>query len=133
MRVDGRDEISIAAPTRGDELKAGEISPIDIDPAALGHAHDSLDGLQVETAEESARLIRAALGSDNEVASVKARSIIALNAGAGIYVSGRVESLASGVASAEQAMASGAALQKLEAFVAFTQALTQGQGGAPAS
>ena len=130
---DGLDEISIAAPTRGYELKAGELSPIDIDPAALGHAHDSLSGLQVETAADSARLIRAALGSDNEVASVKARSIIALNAGAGIYVSGRVESLASGVASAEQAMASGAALQKLEAFVAFTQALTQGQGGAPAS
>jgi anthranilate phosphoribosyltransferase len=44
-----------------------------------------------------------------------------------------VESLASGVAAAEHAMASGAAAQKLEAFVAFTQALTQEQGGAPAS
>jgi anthranilate phosphoribosyltransferase len=114
-------------------LNDGELSPLDIDPAALGHAHDSLDGLQVETAEESARLIRAALGGDDEVASIKARSIIALNAGAGIYVSGRVESLASGIAAAEQAIASGAAMQKLEAFVAFTQALSEEQAGAPAS
>jgi anthranilate phosphoribosyltransferase len=114
-------------------LKAGEISPIGIDPAALGNAHDNLDGLQVETAADSARLIRAALDGDDGVASIKARSIIALNAGAGIYVSGVAESLASGIAAADQAIASGAATQKLEAFVAFTQALSEEQAGAPAS
>jgi anthranilate phosphoribosyltransferase len=130
---DGLDEISIAAPTQGFELKAGEISPIGIDPAALGNAHDNLDGLQVETAADSARLIRAALDGDDGVASIKARSIIALNAGAGIYVSGVAESLASGIAAADQAIASGAAMQKLEAFVAFTQALSEEQAGAPAS
>jgi anthranilate phosphoribosyltransferase len=130
---DGLDEISIAAPTQGFELKAGDLSPIEIDPATLGHAHDTLDGLQVETAADSARLIRAALDGDDGVASIKARSIIALNAGAGIYVSGVAESLASGIAAADQAIASGAAMQKLEAFVAFTQALSEEQAGAPAS
>ena len=129
---DGLDEISIAALTRGFELKAGDLSPIEIDPATLGHAHDTLDGLQVETAADSARLIRAALEGDDGSASIKARSIIALNAGAGIYVSGVTESLASGIAAAEQAIASGAAIQKLEAFVAFTQDLPEKQGGAPA-
>ena len=130
---DGLDEISIAALTRGFELKAGDLSPIEIDPATLGHSHDTLDGLQVETAADSARLICAALGGDDGVASIKARSIIALNAGAGIYVSGVSESLPSGIAAAEQAIASGAAMQKLEAFVAFTQALSEKQAGAPAS
>ena len=129
---DGLDEISIAALTRGVELKAGDLSPTEIDPAILGHAHDTLDGLQVETVADSARLIRAALEGDDDVASIKARSIIALNAGAGIYVSGVTESLASGIAAAEQAIASGAAIQKLEAFVAFTQDLPEKQGGAPA-
>ena len=130
---DGLDEISIAAPTRGFELRAGDISPIEIDPAALGLAHASLDGLQVETAAGSANLIRGALAGDDDAVSIKARAIIALNAGAGIYVSGVVDSLASGVAAAEQAMASGAAAQKLEAFVAFTQALVSERGGAFAS
>ncbi len=129
---DGLDEISIAALTRGFELKASEISPIEIDPAALGHAHDSLDGLQVETAAESAQLIRAALAGYDDSASVKARSMIALNAGAGIYVSGVADSLASGIATAEKDMASGAAMQKLEAFVAFTRALSEEQAGASA-
>ena len=130
---DGLDEISIAAPTRGFELKTGDITPIEIDPAAMGHAHDNLDGLQVETAADSANLIRGALAGDGDAVSIKARSIIALNAGAGIYVSGVADSLASGVAAAEQAMTSGAATQKLEAFVAFTQALGGEQGGASAS
>ena len=128
---DGLDEISIAASTTGYECKAGEISPIEIDPAAFGHAHDSLEGLQVETAERSASLIRSALGGADDAVSIKARSMITLNAGAGIYVSGVADSLAAGIAAAEKAMASGAAAQKLEAFVAFTQALAQEQGGAP--
>ena len=122
---DGLDEISIAATTTGYECKAGEISPIEIDPAAFGHAHASLEGLQVETAERSASLIRSALGSADDAVSIKARSMITLNAGAGIYVSGAVDSLAKGIAAAEKAMASGAAAQKLKAFVAFTQALAQ--------
>jgi len=130
---DGLDEISIAAPTRGFELRAGNISPIEIDPAALGHAHSSLGGLQVETSADSANLIRGALAGDDDAVKVKARAIIALNAGAGIYVSGLANSLASGIAVAEQAMASGAAVQKLEAFVTFTQALAQEQAGAPGS
>ena len=89
--------------------------------------------MQVETAADSANLIRGALAGDGDAVSIKARSIIALNAGAGIYVSGLADSLASGVAVADQAMASGAAAQKLEAFVAFTQALAGEQGGASAS
>ena len=130
---DGLDEISVAAPTRGFELNAGEISSIEIDPAALGHAHGSLDGLQVETAADSANLIRGALAGDDDAVSIKARAIIALNAGAGIFVSGLSDSLDSGIATADQVMASGAAAQKLAAFVAFTQALSQEQAGAPAS
>ena len=127
---DGLDEISIAATTQGYECKAGKISPIEIDPAALGHAHDSLDGLRVDTAEHSACLIRSALGGDDDAVNIKARSLIMLNAGAGIYVSGVADSLAAGIAAAEKAIVSGAAAQKLEAFIAFTQAMAQEKSGA---
>ena len=130
---DGLDEISIAASTHGFELKAGEITPITIAPATFGHRHDSLEGLQVTTAEASATLIRDALGGAEDTASAKARSIIALNAGAGIYVAGRADSLEAGVAGAEQVMTSGEAAQKLEAFVAFTQKLSVSADGEPAA
>ena len=120
---DGLDEISIVAPTRGFELRETAIHPIEIMPEAYGHAHDSLEGLQVSTPVESAQLIRAALGGETSPVASKARSIITLNAGAGIYVSGVALTLAEGMAAAEAAIASGAALEKIEAFVALTQAL----------
>lgn len=120
---DGLDEISIAAPTRGFELKAGEITPIDILPEALGHGHDSLDELKVDTADASAALIREALTGGESRLADKARSIIALNAGAGVYVAGMAADLKSGVEKAEAVMASGKAAEKLNTFVAFTQEL----------
>ena len=121
---DGLDEISIAAPTFGYELKGGQVTPITIEPGEYGYGFSSLDGLQVNTAEESAGLICSALDGSTDEASHKAHAIIAINAGAGIYVSGRADSLAAGIARAEEVLSSGAAAMKLEEFVSFTQTLS---------
>ena len=128
---DGLDEISIATSTNGVELKSGELMPIRIDPSDYGHGFDSLEGLQVETADASAALIQSAFASDQDGASCKARAIIALNAGAGIYVSGGADNLADGIARADHALGSGAAAEKLAEFVSFTQTLSaqQPEGG----
>jgi anthranilate phosphoribosyltransferase len=104
---------------------------VTIDPAALGHGHASLEGLQVDTAEASANLIRAVFDGAEDEASVRARSMIALNAGAGIYAAGRADTLEAGVARAEAVMASGGAAEKLAAFVAFTQTVSELDAGAP--
>ena len=50
-----------------------------------------------------------------------ARDIVALNAGASIYVSGLAATLADGVDQAFEVIASGAARARLDQFVAFTQ------------
>ena len=52
-----------------------------------------------------------------------ARDILALNAGAAIYVAGLVDSHQAGVHKALEVLASGAAKAKLDQFVAFTQML----------
>ena len=121
---DGLDEISIAAPTHGYELKDGRVAPIEIEPTESGHGFSSLDGLQVNTAGESADLIRSALGDARDEPSQKARAIIGMNAGAGIYVSGRADSLAAGIAEADKVLCSGAAAAKLREFVSFTQGVS---------
>ena len=54
--------------------------------------------------------------------------MMALNAGAGIYVSGLVDSLAEGVERAEIALASGDAALQLTRFVAFTQGFSHSAG-----
>ncbi|MEO1081908.1 MAG: anthranilate phosphoribosyltransferase [Pseudomonadota bacterium] len=120
---DGLDEISPAAPTEVAELRDGEVSCYTLDPHAFGLAAADLSGLQVTSAEASARLIRAALGGgdapDNDVA--KARTIITLNAGATIYVAGLTTSLADGMSLAEDLVSTGLAMEKLRAFVDFTR------------
>ncbi len=116
---DGLDEISCAAPTFVAELKDGAIEEYTVSPADFGLAESPLDSLVVEDSEQSLKLVRAALKGDNEAAS----TIVALNAGAAIYVSGQATSLKDGVAMAEDAMASGAAAEKLKEFVDFTQQL----------
>ena len=119
--ADGLDEISIAAPTSVWEMRDGVVERFQIDPADYGHGHPSLDGLGVASAQESADLVRRALTGDGDPDANRARSIIALNAGAGIYVSGVAGSLKEGIVAAEEAIASGAALDKLDAFADFTQ------------
>ncbi|MFK8042337.1 MAG: hypothetical protein AB8B76_08335, partial [Congregibacter sp.] len=55
----------------------------------------------------------------------KARQIIAMNAGATIYVSGVASSLADGVALAEDLLSTGQAFEKLKAFVDLTQIMRE--------
>jgi len=123
---DGLDEISIAAKTAVWEMRDGNVERFHIDPADYGHGHDSLAGLTVETAEASADLIRAALGNKPPEVAQRARSMIALNAGAAIYVSGVAGTLRAGIDMADDVIASGQAADKLEAFAAFTAGLKAG-------
>jgi anthranilate phosphoribosyltransferase len=72
--------------------------------------------------EESRNVVVAAL--ENKAGA--ARDIVALNAGAAIYVAGRSAGLEEGVEKAFELIKSGAARAKLDAFVKFTQQLARG-------
>ncbi len=118
---DGLDEISIAASTRVAELRDDLIESYHITPEEFGISRRSLDGLSVGDASASATLIRAALSGDGSEAADKARDMIALNAGACIYVAGVAGTLSDGVALAQDLIATGQANEKLKSFVDFTQ------------
>ena len=121
--ADGLDEISIAAPTAVWEMRDGVVERFQIDPNDYGHGHKDLTGLGVNSAQESAELIKSALSQVSGEAAERARSMMALNAGAAIYVSGVAATLKAGIAAADEAIGSGAALDKLDTFVSFTQQL----------
>lgn len=123
---DGLDEISIAAGTRVAELRDGDISTYHISPPEFGIECASLEGLSVDSASASAQLIRDALAGAGNEAARKAASIITLNAGATIYVSGVAATLADGVAMAEDVLATGQAMEKLKQFIDFTQMMRAG-------
>lgn len=124
---DGLDEISIACDTQVAELRDGSIVEYRLSPSDFSCTQESLEGLSVSSAAESAELIRSALSgkkTDNDRAR-KAAAIIALNAGACIYVSGLAVTQADGVALAEDLISTGQALQKLKEFVEFTQLMRE--------
>jgi anthranilate phosphoribosyltransferase len=120
---DGLDEISLAAPTHVVELRDGVISEYQIKAEEFGLEAQSLEGLSVTSAAESLALIHSALGGNG---TGKAAALVALNAGAAIYVSGVAATLADGVQMAEDAIASGAALQKIQELVEFGQLVSAG-------
>jgi anthranilate phosphoribosyltransferase len=120
---DGLDEISLATETQVAELRNGEIIEYTIKPEDFGVQSKSLIGLSVKTAEESLALIKDALGKRHSELAEKAADIIALNAGAAIYVSGVASSLADGVEMARDAIGSGLAGEKIQELAAFTQYL----------
>ncbi len=118
---DGLDEISIAAGTRVAELRDGDITAYHITPEEFSIPRQNLEGLSVESAQASAALIRGALRGAGDEASQKAAAMITLNAGAAIYVSGVAATLADGMAMADDVLASGQALEKLNHFITFTR------------
>lgn len=117
---DGLDELSIAAPSFVAEFKDGEVKEYMLSPEEVGIEVQSLDGLGVSTAQDSLALINGAFTGEESVAARKAAAIIALNAGAAIYVAGLSNDLANGVAMAEDALATGAAKEKLKELVEFS-------------
>ncbi|WP_252109036.1 MULTISPECIES: anthranilate phosphoribosyltransferase [unclassified Halomonas] len=112
---DGLDEISLAAPTQVAELKDGEIIEYTITPEELGIERQSLATLKAATAEDSLRLVKAALVGDGPEAD-----IVTLNAGAALYCAGIADSLKEGVAVAQDAQASKLPLEKLKELSHFT-------------
>lgn len=121
--MDNLDEISLATYTHVAELKDGKVTVYDIEPEDVGIASRTLKGLIIDSPADSLALIREALANNpnkSEIAQ-KAADMIALNAGATIYVAGRAASLGAGVSMAETIIHSGKALPKMQDLADFTQ------------
>ncbi|MBC3871160.1 anthranilate phosphoribosyltransferase [Undibacterium oligocarboniphilum] len=116
---DNMDEVSLGAPTMVGELINGEIREYDIHPEDFGLQMVSNRNLKVEGAAESREKIMEVMNNVDG----PARDIVALNAGTALYGAGITGSIADGVRKAQETIASGAALAKLEQFVQVTQQL----------
>lgn len=122
---DGLDEISLATETYACELKNGELMDYVIRPEDLGIERQVLSGLEVDGAQESLALIRDALGKRETANGKKAADMLALNAGAAIYIAGVAQNMKDGVAMAEDAIYSGMALEKMRELASFSRYLAE--------
>ena len=110
---DGLDEISITGPTQISELKNNKIEEYSISPNDFGLSNCNFDEIAAQTPEESLQLVRAAFSGEKSAV----QDMIALNAGAGLYIARKVDSIADGVELAFTLMNNGKAADKLAAYV----------------
>lgn len=110
---DGLDEITISGATNVAELKDGQVIEYTVTPEQFGFKTASLDSIKVANKEEAKAMLLGVL--DNQPGT--ARDIVQLNAGAAIYVAGLADSLANGIKTAGEILASGAAKAKLAQLV----------------
>ena len=114
---DGLDEISLEGPTLVGELKDGVVREYEIHPKDFGLNTALTSSFKVADAEESKTIVLDVL---NKVGGPTS-DIVCLNAGAVLYVADVAPTIAIGIQMAQAAIASGAARQKLDQFVAATQ------------
>lgn len=114
---DGLDEISVCAPTRVAELRDGLIHTYDIAPerffGRLSEPEELLGGDPETNAAITKSILTGGKGAK--------RDIILLNAAAALTAAGKAEKLNDGIRLAENAIDSGAAMEKLDALIRFTR------------
>ncbi len=116
---DGMDEITLGGATLVGELRDGRIHEYEIHPEDFGLSMAGSQNLRVADAAESRQRVLEALDNVDGVA----RDIVALNAGAALYVAGLAPAIGEGIELARAALASGAARRKLDEYIAATRSL----------
>lgn len=107
---DGLDELTTTTTSHICELKNGTILSYTLQPEEVGLKRGRAIDIAGGSAQENAQVIREAFQGRRPAA----QDLIALNAGAVIYVAGRAVSLKEGVEKAQRVIRDGRALEKLQ-------------------
>jgi anthranilate phosphoribosyltransferase len=117
---DGLDDLTLSGSSQVSELHAdGRITTYDVTPEALGVERAPVSAILGGDAQQNAEITRAILAGRERGAR---RDVVALAAGATLYLAGRADDLVSGVARAQDLLAEGVGLASLERYAAFTRA-----------
>jgi anthranilate phosphoribosyltransferase len=113
---DGLDEMSTSGTTRVVEVGGGDLRRYEITPEDVGLPRAEFEHVRGGDPAHNADVARRVLAGEPG----PPRDLAAFNAGAAIYVSGRVDTLDDGVRAAEAALDSGAAAAALDRLVGLT-------------
>src|SRR5580700_3621457 len=114
--LDGLDEITITGPTRIAELREGTVRTYEITPEEFGMNRGTLDEISGGDAAANASIIRDILAGKKS----PRKDVVLLNAAATLLAAGKANHLADALPLASKSIDSGAAANKLEAMVRFT-------------
>jgi len=119
---DGLDEISPAAPTHAWIVGDGAVAERDFSPEDFGLPRHALGAVACGDAEQNAGDILAILDG----AEGAKTDFVVMNAAAALWVAGRAEDFAGGVALAREAIASGRAREVLDQYVGLSREASDG-------
>jgi anthranilate phosphoribosyltransferase len=109
----GLDEITNTGPTRISELDGGRLSSRTVTPEDFGYPLARIEDIRGGTPQENAaKLVEILSGAKGP-----GRDVVAMNAGAALFVSGISETLTDGARMAEDAIDSGKGLETLKRMV----------------
>jgi len=115
---DGLDELTVTGSTYVSELhENGTVTDYQIHPEGLGLGIYRPEELQGGDAAENAAIILGLFSGDTGAK----RDILLLNSGAALYIAGKANTLPDGIGLARDIIDGGVAMERLKAFVAFTQ------------
>lgn len=114
---DGLDEITLSGKTKVGEVSGGSVKVFDISPADFGIEQAGLDDARVTSCDESASIIRGVLANRS---NKPAFDLVAINAAAAIHVASENADLPTAFGLAVKSISSGAAMEKLERLIEFT-------------
>lgn len=114
--ADGLDEITITGPTKIGEVRGEWVRVYEVTPEQFGLSRAPLSSIAGGDLNENAQIIREVLGGKKS----SRRDVVLMNAAAALVASGKADSLAEAVPVAAASIDSGAALDKLDSMVKFT-------------
>jgi anthranilate phosphoribosyltransferase len=113
---DGLDEISLCAPTRISELDDGRIKTYDLSPTQFFTRKAAMQDLAGGNPTENAAITRGILKGERG----PRRDIVLLNTAAALVVADKTADIREGIRLAEEVIDSGAAEDKLQQLIQFT-------------
>jgi anthranilate phosphoribosyltransferase len=116
---DGMDEVSTGAVTDVVHVDGDQVTTATIDPAGLGFVPPRDGEIAGSDPTGNAEVLRAVLAGDPG----PARDVVVLNAAAAIWLAGVAPDLEGAVPAAARSIDSGAARERLDAFVGATRRL----------
>ncbi len=118
----GVDELTTTGPNRVSRLVDGEVTTYDLDPLELGFKGAHISDLLGGDPPINAAILRGVLSGEEDGPKL---DVVVLNAGAALLAAGLVGDIESGTALAREVITSGAAVNLLDEFIAYTQNFAQ--------
>jgi anthranilate phosphoribosyltransferase len=116
--LDGLDEISLLGKTRINEIQNGSIISYEISPEDFGLTRCTLADISTGTPEVNAGVIRDVFSGKNQGPR---RQAVILNAAGALMIGDKANSFAEGIQLASEIIDSGAAQEKLQQLITYSQ------------